>query len=69
MARNRRVQRAQLEMWLGFVGFFAFMSLVNLVGVFALGGGSLLPIVVALVLVGAFVWLFVLWRRDRERRE
>lgn len=67
MARNRRVVRAQLEMWLGFVGFFAVMAIANLVGVFVLGGDPLLPIVVFVALVGAFVWLLALWRRDRAR--
>lgn len=67
MARNRHVQRAQLEMWLGFVGFFAVMGIVNLVGTFIVRGSPALPVVVAVVLLAGFIALFMAWRRDRMR--
>ena len=65
MARNRRVGRAQLEMWLGFLGFFALMAVVNVIGTFVVGGSPVLPVLVAVALLGAFAWVFARWRRDR----
>ena len=63
MARNPGVDRARLEVWMGLVGFFAFMALVSLVMSFVTGTNPLLPLVVAGVFVGAFVLLFRTWRR------
>lgn len=54
-------------MWLGLVGFFAFMAIINFVGAFVLGTSPVLPTVVAVVFVGGFFWLLRLWQRDRAK--
>lgn len=66
MSRNRRVENSQLQMWLGFTGFFAFMALVS-VGATAIMRRPLDPLglLVAIVLVAAF---FLLLRRYRAGR-
>lgn len=66
MSRNRRVQNSQLQMWLGFVGFFAGMAVLS-VAVTVVMRRPLDPIglVVAVVLVVVFLLML---RRYRSRR-
>ena len=64
MPNNESVRRNQLQMWLGFVGFFAVMAVISVVVTFLLGRViDPLGAIVAAVLAVIF---FVLLRRYRS---
>lgn len=61
--RNRGVQRNQLQMWLGFVGFFGAISILSVVGSAALGYAlQPLGVIVMVLLIVAFVLLLRRYR-------
>lgn len=62
--RNRSVQRNQLQMWLGFIGFFAVVSVLSVVGSAAMGY-ALQPLGV-IVMIGLLVAFVLLLRRYRS---
>lgn len=63
MAGNESVRRNQLQLWLGFVGFFGVMSVFSIVGTLIMGRlPNLLGLAVAVALIVTF---FVLLRRYR----
>ena len=63
MPANESVRRNQLQMWLGFVGFFAVMAIISVVVTFFLGRViDPVGLIVAVVLAVIF---FVLLRRFR----
>ncbi|HIY65649.1 MAG TPA: hypothetical protein H9830_05160 [Candidatus Agrococcus pullicola] len=62
--RNRRVQRNQLQMWLGFLGFFAAIAVLSVVGSLVMGY-PLEPLGV-IVMIGLIVGFVLLLRRYRS---
>ncbi|SJM49512.1 hypothetical protein [Gulosibacter sp. 10] len=64
MARNRGVRRNQLEMWLGFVGFFAAMAVLSVL--VALVTGRPVDPAAVLLAAGLLVTLLLLWLRYRR---
>lgn len=62
--RNRGVQRNQLQMWLGFVGFFAVIAVLSVAGSLFMGF-PLEPFGV-IVMIGLIVAFFLLRRRYRS---
>ena len=66
MSRNKRVVNSQLQMWLGFTGFFAFMALVS-VGATVIMRRPLDPLglIVAIALVVAFLLLLRKYRAEQ----
>lgn len=62
--RNRHVQRNQLQMWLGFLGFFAAIAVLSVIGSVVMGY-PLQPLGV-LVMIGLIVGFLLLLRKYRS---
>lgn len=69
MPNNESVRRNQLQMWLGFVGFFAAMAVISVVVTFMLGRVlDPLGTIVAAALIVIFVLLLRRYRALASQR-